>query len=241
MTHLHHNKACTNVIRITLFCLLSGLSCIASAAQSLSFGETNTEKYGYAYQGVFANQMTAEFEFTGGANNIELSLDTFDIDTATEIAVELNGTVVSNLKRTANNAEGSDQISLLLTGQVAGINTLVFRQINPGWKWGISNLLLTESNNIVLQKDVTHTPNYGFNFNGTINARDKAEFEFAQQNAPLTLNLDGYDIDTAVEISVSVNGQQIGYLARTSNNALGESKLSIPANLINTNNNTLTF
>lgn len=82
---------------------------------------------------------------------------------------------------------------------------------------------------------------YGNRFEGNTSHRVVLERQFEASGSDLILALTGYDIDTNLEIRVSVNGTQIGFLSRTLDNSRGSSLLKIEQSLLNSAGNTLRF
>jgi len=76
--------------------------------------------------------------------DLSLTVTSFDIDTNNEITVLVNDTVIGNLRRTPNNGFRETQlmISQSLLNSVGAGNTLRFKQNKPGWRWGVTDLLL---------------------------------------------------------------------------------------------------
>ncbi len=76
-----------------------------------------------------------------------MSLDGFDIDKDFEVTLWLNGAQIGNLTVGPNNRlNGGDRFILSASSQSAGFNVLAFKQYKSTWKWGVTNLLLTENN-----------------------------------------------------------------------------------------------
>jgi len=99
-----------------LFSYLALFSISGWAAPVLTIGTTDTNKYGYAYDNIFTHQLEAEFEFNQSQDDLLLSLSAFDVDTAIEIQVELNGTSIGYLPKSANNATINASFSIPQTG-----------------------------------------------------------------------------------------------------------------------------
>ena len=84
------------------FLLLSSIVLFSAnswAVSVLTIGSTDSNKYGFAYNGTSTNRSAAEFDFNQSQDDLLLSLTAFDIDTTTEIAVQLNGNTIGYLTK----------------------------------------------------------------------------------------------------------------------------------------------
>lgn len=93
----------------------------------------------------------------------------------------------------------------------------------------------------VLTIDTYDTNAYGNNFEGTSNTTGTATFVFTGTGTGITLYVDGYDIDTENEVAVYMNGEQLGFLEVTENNAQGLSVFSVDASMVEEGTNSITF
>jgi len=219
---------------------LTNLLLTTESISQLTVGTIHSGSYGYLYNGISTNETSAAFQFEGTSNDLTLSLDTYDIDTADEVSVVVNGVPVGNLSITSNNGSGTTSLTIPATLQISGINSISFIQKNPGWIWGIENLQLTAASANSLTIGNSDTGDYGYGFNGIFTNKDEAVFEYQGNGQALSLELDAFDIDTASEVSVFLNGSSIGALSPTINNASGPSLLALPA-LAPGTNNTISF
>lgn len=221
------------------------LGCIAAlsfsvTADTLIINEPTNLNYGYKYQGSTESRESAQFIFQGTYNELSLDVTGYDIDTNTEIAVQVNKQVIGYLARTQNNNIGTSTFSIPASLQVIGDNVLSFKQSSPGWKWGVSDILL----GIVtpeLQNNVVETGLFGFEYQGITANRENAQFRFQGSNRDLVLNVTGYDIETGKEVAVIVNEDIVGYLNRTEDNGTSPSSFSIPASVQIAGDNVLSF
>jgi len=223
-----------------LFGMMSG-----SANAMLILDVVDTASYGYRFNGVSENRDAADFVFEGQNVDVVLYVDGFDIDTTREVKVEVNGKSVGYLSRTLNSETGASIIVIPSSAQTGGDNTLRFSQISSGWTWGVTNVLLsldtdlTGVNQLVI--DQVDSGSYGYGYNGVTSNQSFAKFQFEGQSSDLVMTVDGFDIDSAAEITVLVNDQSVGNLSRTSNNLTGSSTLDIPVSLQRSGKNTLRF
>ena len=129
--------------------LLIGITLSSSIfAETLVTNEINSQAYGYKYRGVTANQTSAKFLFQGTDVEQKLDVTGFDIDIFREVAVFVNEYNIGYLERTPNNDTGPTTFTIPASIQRDGENILAFVQQNPGWHWGISDLLLSVDTSI---------------------------------------------------------------------------------------------
>lgn len=216
------------------------------SANQLVVDETHTQIYGFKYQGVNLHRETAQFTFQAGNNDLSLSITGYDIDIANEVAVHVNQQAIGYLAKTPNNSTGPSSFTLPASLLVDGENVLSFTQQKPGWKWGLTNLLLTanqtdQPDTTRLQIDVADTAYYGYNYQGVTTHPESAQFIFPGGDEDLTLELTGYDIDFTKEVAVLVNEERVGFLTKTPNNDTGPSSFSIPASTLVVGDNVLSF
>jgi beta-glucanase (GH16 family) len=148
---------------------------------------------------------------------------------------------VGYLDTTENNSYGISSLLLESAIMSPGTNSLVFTQSSPGWIWGIENILIEPSPTIALPLNTLNAQKYGHAFEGTSNFQESVEFVFPGSANNLLLSLDTYDIDFVDEVAIQLNGNLIGYLNTTDNNAYGESSIIIPAALSLPGDNSLVF
>lgn len=82
---------------------------------------------------------------------------------------------------------------------------------------------------------------YGNYYNGVRNQQGSATFLFDGIAEAMTLTVTGYDIDVANEVTVLVNGRELGNLQTTSNNGTATTALPVNADDQNGGTNRLEF
>ena len=89
---------------------------------------------------------TSRLTVDGARLDLTLTLTGFDIDTANEVRVLVNDTQIGFLTKTPNNGVRTTRINIdnSLMNSDTG-NTLRIEQVNPGWTWGVTNLVLSKS------------------------------------------------------------------------------------------------
>ena len=86
----------------------------------------------------------------------------------------------------------------------------------------LASLLLTlagkaSAQDLVLQPGTTDTGQYGWRWGNNANI-ELVTAAFQGTGSDLNVQVTGFDIDTSTEVSVSVNGNLLGYLPRGPNN-----------------------
>jgi|GEM_PF-1197559 len=135
----------SNIFIVFAFLIIASPASTVSA-DFLRLGEVETKKYGFKYSRITEHRQSAQFSFRGTKQNLSLNVSGFDIDIAREVSVTLNGQLLGYLARTNNNRKGPSTFSLPAKLQVKGKNSLTFKQSSPGWRWGVTDLLLSAAN-----------------------------------------------------------------------------------------------
>ncbi|MEY8842217.1 hypothetical protein AB9K41_24565, partial [Cribrihabitans sp. XS_ASV171] len=197
----------------------------------LTPGTVETGEYGNDYNGVFDADGRVLMSFDpGGAERLVLDVSGFDADMPGEIAVLVNGVERAILDGGANDGETPFVIGLDSGTLTEGINTLVFEQtLSPGFRWGVTDLLL-EAANAHLGYGGRDDTDYGNGFNGTTEADGELLFTFESNDASsFSLEIEAFDVDTATEIEILLNGDSLGFLETGVNNGLSQHSLSFGA------------
>jgi subtilisin family serine protease len=180
--------------------------------------EMDTGQYGYNY-GSDQHETVLAATFTGdGITPYELHVTGYDIDDATEVAVYLNGTRIGYLSAGPDNGLNTGDVFVLDPAlQVAGENSIEFRERVEGWTWGVTNLGVLSPPppppEVTLALDVVDTGQYG-QYYGSYQYGASVVAAFVGDGVtPYELHVTGYDIDDATEVAVYLNGTLIGYLS----------------------------
>ena len=192
----------------------------------------DTGMYGHNY-GTSEHETLLAATFTGNGTSIYyLQATGFDMDYGDEISVHLNGTQIGFLSKGPNNAlNAGDGFTLLPHVTVLGQNTIEFRQRTVGWKWGVTGLgVLSVAPPgtppvLTLALDSVDLNAYGYKYGSSEHKTVLAAIFTGDGTSTYHLQVTGYDIDYADEISVWLNGTQIGFLAKGSNNGLNAGDL----------------
>ncbi len=178
--------------------------------------------------------------FTGDGTSIYyLQATGYDIGYNDEISVWLNGTQIGFLSKGPNNG---------LNAGDGFTNTIEFRQRTVGWKWGVTDLgVLTVAPPgtppvLTLALDSVDGNSYGHNYGTGEHKTVLAGIFTGDGTSTYHLQVTGYDIDYADEISVWLNGTQIGFLAKGPNNKLNAGDLfTLPPTLHEAGPNAIEF
>ncbi|MDH3377819.1 MAG: hypothetical protein OEQ39_12800, partial [Gammaproteobacteria bacterium] len=185
---------------------------------TLNIGVEDPGSYGHNYGTEVNALMVASFQ--GTDSDLQLSVTGYDIDFPDEVAVHLNGEFRGYLRTGANNKLNAGDIFMVLASQqVSGTNVIEFRQTTPGFRWGVTDLVLDN-----FQPDVTlilgnpDGGSYGHNYGAEVGALLTAAFQGTGGDPQLSVT--GYDIDFVDEVGVYLNGSFLGYLSQGPNNNL---------------------
>ena len=215
---------------------------VGNTGPALTVDEVNNNSYGFSYAGVNSNPSEAAFNFDHTGGDLTLSLTAYDIDSANENQIFVNGVSVGFLNPTGNNSSGNTTLVIPASALVTGSNTIVFQQLGSGWRWGIADIALSSgANHPVLVAGQLHNGIYGFHHLGVTSNPSSASFNFAGIGTSMHLVLSGFDIDSVNENSVYLNGVLLGNLEPTGDNATGFTSLDIPASAQVVGTNTLRF
>jgi len=106
-------------------------------------GVIDSGQYGHKY-GSSQHRTELYATFTGTNTDLTLQVTGYDIDYVDELAVYLNGNLLAHLTVGPNNGlNAGDSLAIPLAAQQPGANLLRFKVKTAGWKWGVTELLLT--------------------------------------------------------------------------------------------------
>lgn len=109
----------------------------------LVVGLSDANRYGNRFNGVNNRRTRAQFTFEGGSEILTLTVTGNDIDFADEVSVLVNGNSVGFLTTTRDNGSGVTSLPINPSDLRAGTNTLEFREKQEGWRWGVTDIMLT--------------------------------------------------------------------------------------------------
>ena len=205
--------------------------------------------YGHNY-GTNEHETVLAATFTGdGASTYYLQATGYDIDYDDEISVYLNDSPIGFLVAGPNNAlNAGDLFTLPAALVVAGPNAVEFRQRTVGWTWGVTSLAVLSSPPagsapvISLTVDDVDPGLYGHNYGTNEHETVLAATFTGDGTSTYYLQVTGYDSDHTAEISVHLNGSQIGVLTKGPNNGLNTGDLfALAPPLLVSGQNTVEF
>ena len=129
------------MFRIPLTLLLAVPLLANAAAYPLTVGTVDKAKRGWDFaNGTDKRSVTFNFRSDGSA--LRLTARGYDIDSVKEVAVLVNGKRLGNLPKTADDGFGGFRFDIPARMVPSGDAKLVFKQRRPGWRWGVTNVLL---------------------------------------------------------------------------------------------------
>ncbi len=131
------------IVKAIVGAVASVLMLATTNALALDVGTADSEKHGYDFAGVNTDPDGYEVTFENPGRSLLLTVSGYDIDTAEEVEVLLNGSRLGVLLITDNDRIGGNGFLISASRQQSGTNTLRFVKENPGERWGVTNLLLT--------------------------------------------------------------------------------------------------
>ncbi len=178
---------------------------------TLPVNAVEADQHGYGW-GDSAYPSLLAATFTGDGSDRLLHVQGYDIDSADELSVWLNGTRLGCLSKGANNALGTASLWWLpAAAQVAGVNRVEFRQKTAGEKWGLTGLGVyapgTSFGNLKTRTGGDTTHGAGF------------ELHLSKAGSGLLLGLSGYDSDAEDEIKLTLNGAALVNIPKGTNAA----------------------
>ncbi|MFC6639873.1 CARDB domain-containing protein [Sulfitobacter sediminilitoris] len=209
----------------------------------LVLGALETGSYGRNFNGTSDSDGLIRAGFTGTTEDLVLSLTGYDMDDPREVEILLNGVGLGYLGMTGDNGTGTFQFDILASDQQVGDNVIEFRNINPNYTWGITELLLEPG--VAVDFDLVlgalETGSYGRNFNGTSDSDGLIRAGFTGTTEDLVLSLTGYDMDDPREVEILLNGVGLGYLGMTGDNGTGTFQFDILASDQQVGDNVIEF
>ncbi len=202
----------------------------ACDALSLVYGATTNEERGWQF-GPKRNQARVSVAFQGTGEDLLFAFRGYDIDRNNEVTIWANNKRIGAVKRTRNNRQSTNRIVILKEDQVAGENIIEFRARRSGERFGVTRFRLQpfEGSRVSLAADVADKARYGYRYQGTVNHPGRLTATFNRIDADVKLTLRAFDIDSADEVSVLLNGQPLGALRVSRNNGERNSTFTISA------------
>ncbi|WP_406647561.1 VCBS domain-containing protein [Aliisedimentitalea scapharcae] len=179
--------------------------------------------------------------FIGSGEDLVLGFSAFDIDTATELQVAVNGVDLGPVAPTSNDGTAFYQFRIDSSALLSGENLVTFTQAdNPAYKWGVTDISI-QSIDAELTQGTTETGKWGNNYAGRTEADASAVFSFAGSTKDLSVDLTGFDIDTNNEVEIFLNGQSLGFLEQGTNGGNSSHSVFLSSDIQMSGENTLSF
>lgn len=116
---------------------------------TLALGVLDTSQHGNNWLGLTNPTGMVTASFQGTTEDVNLSVEAYDMDFADEMQVLLNGTHIGFLTMAPGVLNGGDTFLITASQQLPGQNVITFQNQNAAWYWGITNVLV-ELNDVIL-------------------------------------------------------------------------------------------
>ena len=184
----------------------------------LTLESLETGQYGNQYGPTgYGQEVVATFDMGQSTGSLGLYVTGFDVDFSDEVAVFLNGTLLTYLSSGPNGGLNSGD-AIILPGALvqSGTNEIEFRNSNPGWIWGVTNIRVSATElaqaDVSLNIGVPDSGQYGHRY-GAPDYGDEVVASFNSPGTDVILLVTGFDIDFPDEVEVFVNGASLGHLS----------------------------
>ena len=120
------------------------LSSSPTVGNNLRVGGDASGKYGNKW-GTLKDQdgiINFGFNVSDTSKDLNLKLNAYDIDSSDEVRIVLNGQIIDYLDRTADNSIAAQSFTISSSDLVTGVNQLGFMNQNAGWAWGVDSVAL---------------------------------------------------------------------------------------------------
>jgi len=245
---VHVNDGSTNILQFTNtynppYEFLWGIRNVqhsTSSSCSPGFELPEAGEYGKISGGDQNHVNEIEYCFNGQNGNVDISFEAWDIDYSTEVAIYINGQLVTNnLSVTSDNAWGNSESITLLDAEVndTGTNVLKFTNTyNPPYAflWGIRNVQHSSSSTCSPGFEIPEAGEYGMISGGDQSHTNEIEYCFDGQSGDVAIAFEAYDIDFVDEVWIYVNGQFVDTIAPTTDGSWGSMEaVTLPDSLVN--------
>lgn len=203
----------------------------------LTPGYPDQTKRGYRFQGQSDYRSVLRGAFDNSGRDVSLRVLGWGIESANEVSAWMNSGSgpwkwVGNLKTSKNRRENDPSWFFIPQSMMGeGRNLVEFRQRKRGEPWGVSQMLLLETEPQqarLIRPDRVYRTRYGYRFGA---ARDRyfAAFEFRGRQSDVELRFDAFDIDSRREVMVLLNGQRVAFLASGGDQRISQQSVKLTA------------
>ena len=229
--------------------IIEPLNVIPTNLPTLTAGaDPITDQFGNLWNGLTDADGQVSFTFVSdGETDFTLSFSGYDIDTAIELSVWVNGVFVAYAGTGVDNGLQSYEL-VIDKAFLTGDDIITFTSNAPAYKWGVTDIAIEAYvpppapvlPSVTLDGD-TNTEQFGNLWNGLTDADGEVSFQMISDGATdVTLSFKGFDIDTNVELEVYVNGFFLGHAGVGVDEGLASYTMEIDAALL-TGDDVLTF
>jgi len=201
---------------------------------TLPTGRLDSARYGWGWGGN-AHRALVAATFVGDGGDRLLHIQGYDVDSADEVSVWLNGKRLGYLTPAATDALGTRALWWLAAAdQVKGTNRIEIRQKSPGETWGLTEFGL-------------YTPGVALGnlksfAGGDVGHGDGFELHLPKSATGYLLALRAYDSDTEHEVVITLNGKAVVDLPKGLDEAWGpDYQLLLPGSWLAEGDNRLVF
>lgn len=218
------------------------LNSVPPEAIRLAIDRVDTGEYGKKF-GTDRNPTSLSASFTGGYQDLVLSVTGFDVDTNKEIRVRLNGQSLGYLKTSGNaNYQDGNRFSIPAMFQITGTNVIEF--YSEDRRWGVTDILLANATGPgITVSDETNNNAYGWKFGGEAHRTViRASYRFdSDRKKSHQLSVKGYNVTGNKQVAVYVNGNHVGYLNKGVSQSSTRTRLTVPKKSMKLGDNAIEF
>ncbi|MEP4196945.1 MAG: hypothetical protein ABJL99_15060 [Aliishimia sp.] len=219
----------------------------------LTLGVADTGIYGHRFEDARDADGLVSYTFNGTGGDLVLTFDGYDLDADGEMQLYLNGELVGPVGAGVDNGLNGYSYEFAAADLLLGENTVTFEQANNvAYVWGVTNVKIDTPTPVVEEPDidvpvadlalgVTETGSYGHRFDGVKDFDGLVSFTFDSTGNDMSIDVDGFDIDSDGEVEVFLNGSLVGQLNSGPNNGFIAHSFDFAAGELLDGQNTVTF
>jgi len=204
-------------------------------------GEADPVKRGNGF-GTNVHPTMIEFEFRSNRAPLYFEFRGFDINTASEVSISLNGEQIATATPGPAGKLKLTRFAAPLSNLVNGVNRITIKQEEAGTPWGVTQFKVMRAygNTVQLTRDVRDPRPYGY-FYGDRLRPGGLRMRFDGNDQSVRLAIVGYNIVTANLVEVFLNGRSLGHLAKTRALTAADNRFSVDRRFLRAKNNLIEF